>query len=585
MNRSLIALGALTLLAGCSSGSNTETPPVLTGPATITILPAAPTVAVGQTLQMTGVVKDSNGALLAQAAVAWSVADQTKATISGSGLISGAAAGNTTVTATSGPASNTVSLTVTQAIPPGSLHVAFATYLGGTGVDMARDVAVDAQGNTYVSGSTQSPDFPTTPGAYDRTYNSSGQFLSDAFVAKFGPSGNLIWSTLVGGPNYERAYALELDPQGYVYIAGRAGAGFPVTAGAFQTTFAGGVDDPGYGAQDGFICKLKPDGSAVVWCSYFGVDDGRIIRDIAVDQNGDVYVGSTTNNGGFPSAWFTNAFQKTKHAGTLTDLIVAKVKSDGSKVLWATYIGGTGDEGTSPSIRVDAQGYATIVSGVTSTDLPTVNAAQSTNGGGRDFYIARLAPDGSSLVYGTYLGGNGDEATETHGVALDAQGNATVSGVTFSSNFPTTTGVVQPNIGGGGQDMFVARYSKTGTKLAATYLGGSGLDGPQGVAVDGQGNVFVSGLATGTFPTTVPRLGPGGGADLTATEFSPGLDSIKYSIRIGGSMDEASRGSAVDANGGFHFAGETLSTDMYHLNAVQGSNGGGLDAVVVSLVP
>lgn len=577
-------LAVLLLLAAC--GSSSVTPPVaLTGPATVTIAPAQATVAAGRTLKLTAVVRDSNGSLLPQAPIAWSVINPTLASVSASGLVTGATAGVTSVVASSPPAADTAALTVDTAISNGTLHVAFSTYLGGTGDDMARDVAVDAQGNMYVAGSTQSPNFPTTPGAYDRTFNSSGQYLSDAFVAKFGPTGNLIWSTLVGGPNYERAYAIELDPQGFVYIAGRAGAGFPVTQGAFQTTFAGGVDDPGYGPQDGFICKLQPDGSAVVWCSYFGVNDGRIIRDIAVDGNGDVYVGSATNNGGFPAAWFTNAFQKTKTPGTLTDLIVAKVKSDGSKVLWATYIGGSADEGNSPSIRVDAQGYATIISGTTSTDIPTVNAAQSTNGGARDLYIARLAPDGSSLVYATYLGGNAEESTETHGLALDAQGNAVVAAQTLSTNFPTTAGVVQPNFGGGLQDFFVASYSKTGVKLAATYLGGNGTDGPQGVAVDGQGNVFVSGLATGTFPTTVPQLGPGGGGDLTATELSPTLGSILYSIRIGGSGDESSRGAALDGNGGFHFVGHTVSTDMYHLNAVQPTNGGAMDAVVVSIIP
>lgn len=582
--RTAIPLAGL-LLAACGS-STPETPPVnLTGPMTVTIAPAQATVAAGRTLKLSAVVRDSNGSVLTQAPVAWSVINPSLATVSASGLVSATTAGVTSVVASSPPAADTAALTVDTTISNGTLHVSFATFMGGTGDDMARDVAVDAQGNVYVAGSTQSPNFPTTPGAYDRTFNSSGQYLSDAFVAKFGPSGNLIWSTLVGGPNYERAYAIELDPLGYVYIAGRAGAGFPVTQGAFQTTFAGGVDDPGYGPQDGYICKLMPDGSAVVWCSYFGVNDGRIIRDIAVDGNGDVYVSSATNNGGFPAAWFTNAFQKTKTAGTLTDLIVAKVKTDGSKVLWATYIGGSGDEGNSPSIRVDAQGFATVVSGTTSTDMPTVNAAQSVNGGGRDFYIARLAQDGSSLVYATYLGGNAEESTETHGLALDAQGNAVVAGQTLSANFPTTSGVVQPTFGGGLQDFFVARYSKTGTKQAATFLGGNGTDGPQGVAVDGQGNVFVSGLATGTFPTTVPQLGPGGGADLTATELSPTLTSILYSIRIGGSGDEASRGAALDSNGGFHLVGHTVSPDMYHLNAVQPSIGGAMDALVISIIP
>ena len=110
------------------------------------------------------------------------------------------------------------------------------------------------------------------------------------YVAKLDPQGNLVWSTFIGGPNYDRAYAVEVDAQGFVYVAGRAGDQFPVTAGVFQPNFNGSPDILPYGPQDGFLCKLRPNGSAIIWCSYFGTDDNKMIRDIDLDAQGNIYL-------------------------------------------------------------------------------------------------------------------------------------------------------------------------------------------------------------------------------------------------------------------------------------------------------
>jgi hypothetical protein len=170
-----------------------------------------------------------------------------------------------------------------------SYDLAFSTYLGGSNWEHARDVAADAQGNIYVVGGTASTDFPTTPGAYQRALRTGGSQdfgPCDVFVAKFSPGGALIWSTYIGGPNYDRAYGVEVDSQGYVYVAGRADPGFPVKN-AFQPDFDG-VDNGSYGMQNAFVLKLAPDGSALVWSSYVGVS--TLCRDLAIDPNGDVYV-------------------------------------------------------------------------------------------------------------------------------------------------------------------------------------------------------------------------------------------------------------------------------------------------------
>ena len=575
------ACGALLLVLGCgTSDENGGTPPA-TAPASIAISPSNPTVPVGSTLQLAGIVRDSHGTVLAQAPVSWSVLDPTTATVTLSGLVSGVQAGATMVTAQSGPASGSSSLTVANA--PTGIHIGLSTYLGGSDVDMARDVTIDSQGNIYVAGNTMSPDFPVTPGAADVTYATGGQQEADAFATKVLPGGTIGWSTFLGGINYERAYAIELDPQGYIILAGRAGAGMPATAGTFQPTFAGGTVSTGaYGPQDGFICKLTPDGSSIVWCSYFGVADYLIIRDVAVDANGDIYVASGTTLGGFPQSWFANAFQPTKNAAG--DAIVAKIKGDGSQVIWATYLGGSGDEGTTPSIRVDGQGNVYALYSTTSTDMPLVNAADPTHNGARDFWLAKLSPDGSRLIYATYLGGSGSETTETHGLWVDANGNAIVSGSTDSPNFPTTPGAFQRSPGGG-HDMFVAKYSPTGQLLASTYYGGTGSDGTQGVSTDAQGSIYLSGNTDGAAVTTVPLRGPGGGTDVLALKFSGDLSQLLYGARIGGIGADVARSNVVSPSGSWYIVGQTDSDDWPVLNAAQPTHRAMNDAMLFTLIP
>lgn len=186
----------------------------------------------------------------------------------------------------------------------------FSTYLGGVNEDYIRDVAIDSQGNIYITGGTDSDNFPTTQGAYDRTYGTGvacavigGAGVMDVFVTKLTPSGQIIWSTYLGGPCYDRAYGIEVDSQGYVYLTGRAGRGFPTTSGTFQPAF-NGYNQGAYGEENAFVAKISPDGSQLVWASYFGTNDGN--RDLALDQNGDIFVASYGRVGApYNSSWFT----------------------------------------------------------------------------------------------------------------------------------------------------------------------------------------------------------------------------------------------------------------------------------------
>lgn len=462
------------------------------------------------------------------------------------------------------------------------LTIGFVTYAGGGSEDMGRDAATDPQGNGYISGSAKSAAFPVTLGSYDPSFNGAGSYPSDAFALKLSPGGVESWGTFLGGPEYERAYAIEVDDQGFIYLAGRAGAGFSPTAGALQGTFAGGNGGPEYGPQDGFLCKLMPTGSAVVFCTYFGNGDYVPIRDIAVDASHDIYIISSDSVGGFPSGWFAGAYQPAIAGGR--DMLVAKIKGDGTQVLWASYLGGTGQEANTNSIRVDASGV--YVSGLTrSDDIPTPNGFDRSLGGHSDIYLGKLSLDGSTLLWGTYIGGNGTEDTETHQLALDPSGNAVVVGPTSSSDLPTSGTAFQRRLAGGGMDAMVAKVSPAGALLAMTYLGGSGTERAEGVATDSRGNIYLTGFTTSNdFPTNLGNTFAGG-EDLLFAKFSPDLSKLLVSAVVGGAGDDRGRALVVSPQGTVYLTGQTTSASLPVVGALQTNFGGAIDAFVVGLDP
>jgi uncharacterized repeat protein (TIGR01451 family) len=457
----------------------------------------------------------------------------------------------------------------------------FSTYIGGTGGEMIRDVCADSDGNSYITGGTKSADFPTTPGAYDRSFDSSGDQVGsegpmEAFVTKFDADGNLVWSTFLGGPNYDRAYAIEVDSQGYVYVAGRAGPGFPVKN-AFQSTFQG-ADQGIYGWQNAFVAKLMPDGSDVVWASYVGT--GYMCRDLAIDADGDVYVPLTylgaTNPALPPAGWFQNAYQSTVKGGS--EFGVAKIKGDGSQVLWATWLGGSGNDSDAGSIRVAADGHVYVAFNTRSNDLPNIAGVwDQTYNLGADYYIARFTPDGSDLVFGTYLGGSGDEWVNTHNLALDRQGNSYVSTATNSSGFPTTPGAFQ-TASGGSVDITVSKFSPTGALIASTFIGGNGIDNPDGMYVDASGNVYVSGQTSSTdFPVTsrAYQTSNHGSDDAILLRLSADFSQLLYSTYIGGGAYDNGRSGYMDSYGSLYLAGSSDGAGWPTKNAYQDSFAGG----------
>ena len=463
-----------------------------------------------------------------------------------------------------------------------SYDVAFSTYLGGSAYEQIRDITTDAAGNVYVTGGGDSPDFPTTPGAFDRTPN--GNF--DVFVTKYAPDGRMIWSTVIGGSQYDRAYGIEVDAQGSVYVAGRAGSGFPTTAGSFQPVYNGFYTGNAYGNQNAFVAKLLPDGSGLVWASYFGPFE--LIRDLDVDASGDVYVAGTHKTGQAgtaPDAWFTGSYQPTPRGGTET--VLAKVSGDGSRVAWATYFGGSANDGLAPSVRVDSTGSPYLASTSRSTNLPTTAGAfDRTYNGGEDMFVARFTPDGRGLLYGTYVGGTLNESGETHNLAIDPQGNAYLAAYTNSTDLPTTPGAHRRTNAGLG-DAFVTKLSPTGTLLASTYFGGRGGEGVQGITTDLFGNVYISGgTGSDNLPTTegaVQRSYGGGTADFYVARLSGDLSAVQFCTYLGGPGADDARTSHADPSGNVFLAGHV--EDLFPTrNAHQARYAGRTDSAVAKLI-
>jgi hypothetical protein len=469
--------------------------------------------------------------------------------------------------------SQPVIVTVDHSAAPG---VTFSTFLGGSDHESIRDVFVDARGYIYATGGTASNDFPTTAGALDRTFNGT----HDIYVAEFTPDGGtLVASTYFGGPNYDRAYAIEVDDQGYVYLAGRAGDGFPTTPGSLQPTFGGDDNpDPVYGAQDGFVAKLTPDLSQVVWATYFGNDSGNALRDIAIDAAGNCYVVGGTDR---PHYAVTPGSFDDVYDG-VTDGIVAEIAADGASVVWGSYFGGSFADGGTPSIRVAADGTAWVLGHSQSDDFPvTANAYQKTRGGDVDIVVFKVAPGGSKLDWATYFGGTDAEFSETHGLSVDSAGIVTVAASTLSPDLPFVPASIpppfQPKYGGSGGknsgagtnypgDGFVAKFSADGSSLVAfTYYGGSRGEGVEGVAVDDQGRVnFTGGTYSSDLPMTATSLQPdkAGGADAFFARFSSDLTTLEFATYGGGKGDDLGRALAIGIDGRLVAAGTTASDDF-----------------------
>jgi hypothetical protein len=324
--------------------------------------------------------------------------------------------------------------------------LAYGTYLGGSMNESGDGIGVDSAGNAYVAGNTHSDNFPTTPNAFDPTYN-GGKIGWDAFMVKLNGDGSaLAYGSYLGGAKDEGGYAIAVDGAGSAYVTGYTNSGnFPSTPGAYQRSFNGGP-------EDAYVTKVSPDGGSLVYSSFLGGtwdDEGM---GIAVDATGNAYVTGTTNSTDFPTT--PGAFDTTENGWSV---FVVKLNSAGSAIAYGTFLGS--DISESWGIAVDGAGNAYVTGDTNSAKFPvTADAVQTKFGGDEDAFFTKLNAGGTGLVYSTYLGGsNGDGGT---GVAVDAGGNAYVTGGTASSNFPTTPGALKLRNRNGINDAFVTKFAE-----------------------------------------------------------------------------------------------------------------------------
>ena len=400
---------------------------------------------------------------------------------------------------------------------PAGTALIYSTYLGGTSNDGALALAIDSSGNAYLSGFSESVDFPVTAGAFQHTNRAAahpGPFQDNAFVAKLNPTGSaLLYSTFLGGSGHiggsgsslggDAADAIAIDSSGNAYVTGYAqSTDFPVTAGAVQPTIRNLAN------TNAFVAKVNPTGSALVYSTYLGGSGdskgGERGKSIAADSSGNAYVTGWTCSADFPVT--AGAFQTTIR-GSATQSVnafVTKLNPTGTALLYSTFLGGTkGENGM--ALALDGSGSAYVAGIAESADFPvTTGVFQPTLRGYGNAFVTKLNPAGTALLFSTYLGGTYGEAA--YSFTLDGSGNVIVAGETESADFPVTAGAIQstnraisPGFNG-----FVAKLNPTATALLySTYLGGTVGDQANGVAVDGSGNVYVTGDTSSTdFPVT-----------------------------------------------------------------------------------
>ncbi|HET8760889.1 MAG TPA: SBBP repeat-containing protein, partial [Nitrospiria bacterium] len=447
----------------------------------------------------------------------------------------------------------------------------YSTYLGGGDSDIGNSVAVDAAGNAYVAGKTQSVNFPTS-GPLQAGLNGG----SDVFVTKLNPAGTAaVYATYLGGSGADEAAGIAVDAAGNAYVTGRTSSSDFPTAGPLQATSGGGTD--------AFLVKLAPTGAGLVYATYLGGGGADFGMGVAVDSAGNAYVTGQTQSSDFPTAPTASALQPTLGSAN-GDGFVAKVNAAGAALVYSTYLGGSGAD-TGNGIAVDASGNAYVAGETQSADFPTTSALQPTFGGGTsDAFVTKLNPVGSLIVYSSYLGGSGSDAG--HGIAVGSAASAYVVGATQSPNFPTVNAV--QTTPGGLTDAFVARFGTAGAPLLySTYLGGSNDDVGLGIAVDAASNAYATGhTASGDFPVVSPLQATSGGAsDAFVARLNATGTAFGYSTYFGGNGIDEGHGIAVDAAGNAYLTGMTESSNLDMVNPMQGVFAGTQDAFAAKISP
>jgi hypothetical protein len=377
-----------------------------------------------------------------------------------------------------------------------------STFIGGSSDDIANALAIDSSGNVYVAGITNSSDYPTTPGAYDTSYNGSGK----GFISKLNSNlTTLLASTFIGGSgNYsapvqaidESVSALAIDSAGNVYVAGSTGSSdYPTTPGAYDTSYDDEYNNEYDQYPDAVISKFNSSLTTLLASTFIGGSYGDYAYALAIDSSGNVYVAGITSSGDYPTT--PGAYDRSDHGA-----FISKLNSNLTTLLASTRIGGSLSD-YAYALAIDSSGNVYVRGYTHSPDYPTTPGAYNTsyNGSGKGF-ISKLNSNLMTLLASTYIGGSGADYPP-YALAIDASGNVYVTGDTKSSDYPTTPGAYDTSYNGGG-DGFISKFnSNLTTLLTSTFIGGSGGDHISALAIDTSGNVCVAGYTQSSdYPTT-----------------------------------------------------------------------------------
>jgi hypothetical protein len=422
--------------------------------------------------------------------------------------------------------------------------IAYATYIGGINEDRGVAVAIDHHGNAYLTGRTASLDFPTE---HPQQPASGGNF--DAFIVKFTADGSALeYSTYFGGSGFEQGFGIAVDEKENAYVSGQTGSADMPIRNALQPTYGGGP-------TDAFVLKLDPTGTQLLFSTFLGGSSDERALDCRLDASGAVYIAGATGSANFPTV---AAVQPT--FGGVRDAFLAKMDSDGSTLLFSTYLGGSNAENIC-ALAVDPAGRAAVVGKTLSHDFPVANAVQPTFGGGiGDVFVSRLDETGSSFIYSTYLGGSGDD--QGFSAAVTQSGEVIAGGNSASTNYP----LVNPlqSTMNGVRDLVITKLDRRGRIVFSTYLGGTANENAFGLGVDPPGNVYFAGFtASPNFPLSNPLQSTmSGPMDAIFGKISARGDSLIFSTYFGGSGADEAGFLAVDPSGNAYISGWTSSADF-----------------------
>jgi hypothetical protein len=452
----------------------------------------------------------------------------------------------------------------------------YCTYYGGTGDDIGKDIAIDNNGDIYITGTTNNSSFPTSSGAYQTTV----QGANDIFVVKMNSTAtSRIYSTLIGGTGNDTPNSIAVDASGNAYITGNtASTNYPTTGGAFQTTNAGSFDV--------IVTKLNSTGTALSYSTYIGGTGSDNAFRIRLDNSGNAYIGGRTASTNYDVVG--GGFQTTN--GGSGDGFITKLNSTGTSLVFSTYIGGTGDDNVNDLV-LDAAGniYFTGLAGNATFDVISGSYDVSYNGAFLlgDAFVTKMNSTGTALTYSTFIGGSDDDIGVR--IALDeATGTVYVAVSTYSGDFPTTASAFQTTNTGAGSstDIAIVKLNSAGNALVySTYLGGSDFDSPEDIAVNSSGQAIVVGSAGPGFDIAGSAHQSTFGGDFTDaffTQLNATGTALVYSTYKGGSAGESLTGIALDAQEHAWCVGYTSSNNIGTSGGpYQSSIGGASDVFII----